>query len=122
MPIDPAIATEIAALDESMAMARAAFDGAESVFDSTASIAGKRKIEIAHIELGAARAMINATRLRLLGRLMAPRLLRHEALTVGTAAVVASAAAPRSVPGALDAENISSNNNLRGGRKGVDES
>lgn len=122
MPIDPAIATEIAALDESMAMARAAFDGAESVFDSTTSIAGKRKIEVAHIELGAARAMINATRLRLLGRLIAPRLLRHEALTMETAVVVASATAPRSVPGALDAENSNYNNNLGCGRKGVDES
>lgn len=82
--IHPGIATEIDRLDEAVDKARAAFESASEI-DELARVIGERgKVEpkvamhaaIAAIavQLGAARVVLNSARLRLAGRLVAPRL------------------------------------------------
>ena len=82
--IHPGIATEIDRLDEAVDKARAAFESASEIDALVRMIGEKCKVGpkvamnaalvVTTAQLGAARVVLNSARLRLAGRLAAPRL------------------------------------------------
>jgi len=84
---DPSIRRELAGMEEAVAMAQAAFDDAVNIranlatmpIDSDDKSTLRPAVALCNIQLGAARAVLTAMRLRLLGRLAAPRLVMQEA-------------------------------------------
>ena len=82
--VHPAIASEIDRLDEAVDKARAAFEAADDLAVlaraiSNAALVGPKiatgaAVEVVQVQLGAARLVLQATRLRLLARLAVVRL------------------------------------------------